>query len=120
MAHEDVEIGGYSIPKGTHIFLSPYALHRRADLFPDPERFDPDRFLPEVVARRSRWAWVPFAGGPRQCIGNSFALLEAQVALAMIVQRWRVELVPGHPVEPEATVTLRPRHGLRMRLVPRA
>lgn len=114
------EIGGYRIPAGSTVSICTYALHRHPKFWPNPEGFDPDRFLPAAVAARPRWAYVPFAGGPRQCIGNSFALLEAQVAVAMIVQRFRVELVPGQVIAPEPTVTLRPRHGVRVTLRARA
>ncbi len=78
--------------------------------------FDPERFLPERSASRRRFAYLPFGGGPRQCIGTTFALTEAQLVLATVAQRYRLRTVPGHLVEPEPVITLRLRHGLRMRL----
>ncbi|MCI0648631.1 MAG: cytochrome P450 [Chloroflexi bacterium] len=109
------EIGGYHVPAGSVVMLSPYLTHHHPDFWPDPERFDPERFRPEAVAARPRYAYIPFGGGPRQCIGSHFALTEAQLILATIAQRCRLELVPGHPVEPDPLITLRPKYGLPMR-----
>jgi cytochrome P450 len=111
-------IGGYDIPKGTVIAICPYIIHRHPDFWPDPERFDPERFTPERVRERPRFAYLPFSGGPRLCIGNEFALMEAQLVVAMTVQRYRLALVPGARVEPESRVTLRPRAGLPMSVAP--
>jgi cytochrome P450 len=108
------EIDGYAIPAKSGAMLSPYVTHRHPAFWPDPDRFDPDRFLPEAVASRPRYAYFPFSGGPRLCIGNEFALMEAQILLAMIVQRYRVEVAPGATVEPEIKVTLRPRQPMQM------
>jgi cytochrome P450 len=105
---------GCDLPEGAIVFYAPYALHRRADLWPDPERFDPDRFLPAEESRRSRYAWIPFGVGPRVCIGMGFALMEAQLVLAKLMRHARFELV-GDEV-PEATAALRPRGGMRMRV----
>jgi cytochrome P450 len=107
-------LGEYAVAKGTLVMISPYLTHRHPRFWPDPERFDPDRFAPERVRERPRFAYVPFSGGPRLCIGNEFALMEAQLAVAMIVQRYRLELVPGTHVEPESRLTLRPRGGVPM------
>src|SRR5207302_8670830 len=82
--------------------------------WPEPELFDPTRFLPENVKRHHRSAYLPFGGGRRVCIGQSFALMEATLITAIMSQRFVYDLVPGHPVQPEATFTLRPRYGLRM------
>jgi len=112
------EINGYAIPAGSGVMMSPYVTHRNPAFWPDPERFDPDRFTPEHSAARPRFAYFPFGGGPRLCIGNEFALMEAHILLAMIAQRYRVELAPGHAVEHEIRVTLRPRQPMLM--VPRA
>jgi cytochrome P450 len=76
--------------------------------------FDPQRFTPEHSAGRPHYAYFPFGGGPRLCIGQHLAMMEAQLILATIAQRYRLQLVPGHPVEPELSLTLRPRHGLPM------
>ena len=104
------EIGGYQIPAGSIVFVSPYVVHRHPRLWDDPEGFDPHRFSREPP----RGAYFPFGGGPRQCIGNGFAMMEAQLVLATIAQRARFELVPGHPVVLEPSVTLRPKFGLSM------
>ena len=112
------EIGGYHIPARSGVMMSPYVTHRHPALWDDPERFDPDRFTPERSAARPRFAYFPFGGGPRLCIGNEFALMEAQILLAMIAQRYRVEVAPGHAVEPEIRVTLRPRQPMSMRVRP--
>ena len=112
----DDEIGGYSIPANSIIVLSPYVTHRHPALWEHPEVFDPERFTPERSAGRPHFAYFPFGGGPRMCIGNNFALMEMQLILATIAQRYKLRLVPGHPVEPEALLSLRPRYGLPMTL----
>jgi len=89
-------------------------------LWPDPGRFDPERFGAQQSETRPRFAYLPFGGGRRICIGAAFALSEATLLLATIAQRYRLELLPGHPVEPQALITLRARHGMKMRLHPRA
>jgi cytochrome P450 len=110
-ATEDVDIGPYRLEKGLTAFINIYAMHRRAKYFPDPERFDPDRFRPEGE-KQMRSTYIPFGGGPRVCIGNQFALLEGQLALAVIAQRVTFEPASDRVVEPEPLVTLRPRHGV--------
>ncbi|TME06375.1 MAG: cytochrome P450 [Chloroflexi bacterium] len=112
----DDEIGGYTIPAGSEIAVSQYVTHRHPDFWDRPEAFDPERFLPERSAQRPHFAYFPFGGGPRLCIGNAFALMEAHLILATIAQRYQLRLVPGHPVVPEPLVTLRPRFGLMMTL----
>ncbi len=112
------EIGGYHIPANSMIWLSPYTTHRHPAFWEQPEVFDPERFTPERSAGRPHYAYFPFGGGPRQCIGNNFAMMEAQLILATVAQRYRLHLVPGHPVEPQALVTLRPRYGLQMTVHP--
>ncbi len=110
------ELGGYSIPPGSMVILSPYATHRHPAFWERPEVFDPERFTPERAAARPHYAHFPFGGGPRQCIGSNFALMEAQLVLAAVAQRYRLRLAPGHPVVPEAKITLRPRYGMPMTL----
>ena len=117
-ALEDDEIDGFYIPAGTTIFLSPYIVHRIPELWPDPEKFDPDRFSPENVKQHHRYAYHPFGGGPRLCIGNNFAMMEMQVILAMLVSQYEISLAPGFqdPPELEPLVTLRPKIGMPLML----
>lgn len=114
-----ITILGYSIPAGSQVLLSPYVSHRDARFFPDPDRFDPDRFAPEQRETRPRDAWFPFGAGPRKCIGERFAMMEAVLVLATIARRWRLategQLRPG--IDPR--ITLRPRGGLPMTVLPR-
>jgi cytochrome P450 len=109
----DDELGGYRIPKGSLVFLIPFVVHRRPKLWPDPDRFDPGRFAPEHESTRPRFAYIPFGGGPRGCIGNQFAMLEAQLIVATIAQRYRIELVPDQHIRPEPLITLRPAPAIR-------
>lgn len=109
-------VGGYYVPANSTIALSPYLTHRHPDFWDDPETFDPERFTPERKAARPRYAYIPFGGGPRQCIGNNFALMEAILILATIAQRYRLRLRPGQQVDLQPLVTLRPLDGLPMRL----
>jgi cytochrome P450 len=117
-AKADDEIGGYGIPAGSQVFLSPYVTHRHPDYWPNPEAFDPDRFLPERSASRPGFAWFPFLGGPHLCIGKEFAMMEAMLVVARITQQFRLNLAPGIRVEPKAMLTLRPRGGLHMTVRP--
>lgn len=110
----ECEIGGYRVPANSSVMLAPYTTHRHPDFWPEPERFRPERFAPEAVAARPRFAYFPFGGGPRQCIGNTFALTEAQVILATVMQQARLHLVPGHPVRPTPLIALRTSDGLPM------
>jgi cytochrome P450 len=119
LALADDEIGEYRIPKGSIVFVIPFVVHRRPKLWPDPDRFDPDRFSPEREAARPRFAYIPFGGGPRGCIGNQFAMLEAQLIVAAIAQRFRLELTPNQAIRPEPLITLRPKPGIRATLVSR-
>jgi len=112
-------IGGVRIPPGASISISMYVTHRNPNIWPEPERFDPERFAPEAVARRHRFAFLPFGGGPRVCIGNTFALTEAQLIVAAIAQRYRLRLAPDAVVEPIGLVTLRAKNGISMMLEPR-
>ena len=104
------EIAGYQIPARSVLFISPYVVHRHPGLWEDPEGFDPERFADEPP----RGAYLPFGGGPRMCIGNAFATLEAELVLATLAQRLRFDLVPGGGVELEPSITLRPQNGIRM------
>jgi cytochrome P450 len=113
-ALEGDEIAGYQIPKDGGVLMSPWVTHRHPAFWDEPERFDPERFAQERAAARPRFAYFPFGGGPRQCIGNEFALMETQLVLAMIAQRFRLRLAPGHAVVPEPLITLRPQGALAM------
>lgn len=114
--NEPDEVGGYATPANAVITMSPYITHRHPEFWDDPERFDPQRFSPERKAERPRYAYLPFGGGPRLCIGNNFAMTEAILLLASIVQRYRLTLLPGIPVELEPLITLRPKGKLMMTL----
>lgn len=114
----DDVVGGYSVPAGTLMIISPYTMHRREDLWPDPETFDPGRFDPESGKKRHRFAFIPFGGGPRLCIGNRFAMIEAKLILALVARRYALLLDPHQEVLVEALVTLRPKGGLPMRVRP--
>jgi cytochrome P450 len=113
---EDVTIGGYRVPKRALVTVNTFAMQRDARFFPDPERFDPSRFAPGWEQRIPRYAYLPFGAGPRVCIGNSFAMMEARLILATVAQRWRFALEPGQDVRPMQLVTVRARNGIRMRL----
>jgi cytochrome P450 len=114
------EIGGYPVRPRTNIIICSFVTHRHPSFWEEPERFDPERFSSERSQRRPDFAYLPFGGGPRVCIGNAFATTEAQLVVATIAQRYRLRLVPGHPVELHPLITLRPRHGIRMTLYPAA
>jgi len=114
LALEDFVLGPYFMPKGTTVFLSQYIVHRDPRYFSDPERFDPDRWAPDAKAQRPRFSYFPFGGGARQCIGESLAWMEGILILATIARRWRLRLAPGHTVEPQPLITLRPKFGMKM------
>ncbi len=116
VAIEDVEIGGYPIPKGCGVSLAQWVVHRDSRWFEAPEEFRPERWEGDLLKRLPRFAYFPFGGGPRQCIGNNFAVMEAGLLLASIAQRFRIRLVEGHPVVPMPSITLRPRYGIRGRV----
>jgi cytochrome P450 len=113
------ELCGYHVPAGTLIWISPYVMHRHPEYWEDPDTFIPERFDPDQRAERPRFAYFPFGGGPHLCIGRDFALMEAQLVLATLAQRYRLGVQPGQKVEPLALVTLQPRGGLTMTLQPR-
>ncbi|NNH71122.1 cytochrome P450 [Nocardia uniformis] len=114
VAVEDDVIGRHRIRRGTTVIMPTHHIHHDPRWWTDPEEFDPSRFLPGAGKGRPRSAYLPFGGGKRICIGSSFALMESVLITAMLSQKYVFDLVPGHPVEPEATLTLRPRDGLRM------
>jgi cytochrome P450 len=112
----DCEIGGYRVPAGTNIFIFQSLTQRDPRFFTDPDTFDPERWREDPIrsGKIPRFAYFPFGGGPRVCVGAAFAMLEATLLLAMIQQKFHLELVPGHVVEPLPSVTLRPKHGIRV------
>jgi cytochrome P450 len=110
----DYQINGYKIPARSILLMSQYVTHHDARFFPDPFRFDPERWTPEARESRPKFSYFPFGGGPRVCIGESFAWMEGALVLATIAQRFRMRLAPGHPVEMQPLVTLRPKHGMLM------
>jgi cytochrome P450 len=113
-AIENVTIGGYEIPAGSVVLMSPYVIHRHPDYWDEPKKFMPERFAPGWEDRTPKYAYFPFGGGPRICVGNQFAMMEANLVLATIMQRCSVSLAPGQQVEIEPLVTLRPKHGIPM------
>lgn len=113
---QDTRLGEYELKAGTDVILTPYATHHDPTLFPDPERFDPERFLGEAGRQIDKFAWYPFGGGPRICVGNAFAMMEMLIIVSRVVQKFRLELAPGQQVVPQPGATLRPRGPLRMRI----
>ncbi len=119
-AIEPYTFGEYTVPARTIVLVSPFLQHRDARWFPDPERFDPDRWTPEAMQARPKFSYFPFGAGTRICIGEQFAWSEAILMLATLAQRWSAVLVPGHPIALQPRITLRPKHGVRMTLRSRA
>ena len=113
-AVDDGVIGGFAIPAGSSVIISPFVLHRHPQFWADPLRFDPTRF----DGAKTPPAYLPFGAGPRYCIGSEFAMVEARLIVAMVTQTFRLTLVPGHVVAPHPSLTLRLRHGLRMVAAP--
>ena len=119
-AAADTTLGPYAVKQGDLLWLSPFVMHRRPAFFPDPERFDPDRWTPERERSLPKFAYMPFGGGPRVCIGNGFALMEAHLIVAAVAQRYRLRLPTGAVVTPQPKATLRTAGGLPMLLEARA
>jgi cytochrome P450 len=121
LAIKDYEIGGYHIAKGALVLVSQFVMHRDARYFPDPERFDPERWTPQAKQQRPAFSYFPFGGGPRRCIGEGFARMEGVLLVATLARRWRMSLAPGHKVELKPRITLRPgKAGVRMILKERS
>jgi cytochrome P450 len=110
------EIGGYRIPAKSFVVVSQFVTHRHPGIWEEPEKFDPERFTPERVAARPRFSYFPFGGGSRQCIGNNFALMEAQLIIASVAGHYQLRLLPGQEIETDATFTLRPHTSVMMAL----
>jgi cytochrome P450 len=113
-AVNDFQLGDFFLPAKTTVLISQFVTHRDARFFPDPLRFDPERFAPEAKSQRTKFTYFPFGAGVRQCIGEWFAWTEGVLLLATLAQTWKLKLVPGHCVEPEPLITLRPKYGMRM------
>jgi cytochrome P450 len=113
-AINDCEIGGYPIPAGAQLIASQWTMHRDARYYDEPLEFRPERWTEEFIKRLPKFAYFPFGGGPRLCIGDQFAIMEATLILATIARRFRLELVPDHPIAMFPTITLRPKYGIRM------
>lgn len=115
-AIDDYEVGGYTVPAGSVLLMSQWVMHRDPRYYPEPSRFLPERWESEQEAGRPKYAYFPFGGGPRVCIGAQFAWTEGILLLATLAQHWRLRLVPGHPVALQPRITLRPKHGMVMSL----
>jgi cytochrome P450 len=119
VAVRDCQIGGYCVPRGASVVMSQWVMHRDPRFFENPEFFNPDRWSEEFTERLPRFAYFPFGGGPRVCIGSSFAMMEATLLVISILQRFHFSLVPGCEVTPVTSITLRPKNGVRVLLEPR-
>jgi cytochrome P450 len=119
-ALKDCEIGGYRVPAGTTVYVSPWVMHRDPRWFDDPQAFRPERWDGNAARQLPRFAYMPFGGGPRICIGNRFAVMEAMLILATVAQRFRLEWQTGRPVEPMPSITLRPGGGIWFKAIPRS
>jgi cytochrome P450 len=115
-ARNDFALGDYFLPARTTVLISQFVTHRDPRYFPDPLRFDPDRFSAEGKAQRRKFTYFPFGAGARQCIGESFAWMEGVLILATLAQKWRLRLLPNHKVEPQPLITLRPKYGMAMQV----
>ena len=116
---EDDSIDGYAIPAGALVLLSPYLTHRHPEVWDDPERFDPDRFMAARAATRPAFSYFPFGGGPRRCIGSAFATMEMQMIVATVAQHYRLSLLPATRALPAPGLTLRPGFPLPARILNR-
>ncbi|HVJ55242.1 MAG TPA: cytochrome P450 [Aliidongia sp.] len=116
LATKERVIAGTRVPKGAAVAVMPWVLHRHRLLWDEPDRFDPERFSPERSVGRHRFAYLPFGGGPRICIGLAFAMVEAVLILATLARRYRFHLMPDQVIDPHQAITLRPRYGMKMRL----
>ncbi len=119
MSKEPFELGGVHIAAKSICILSPYVMQRDPRWFPDPERFDPERWTPEARDARPKFSYFPFGGGARVCIGERFAWMEGVLILATLAQKWKLRLADGQRVEPLPLITLRTKYGMRMVCQPR-
>lgn len=116
----DYQVSRYVVPAGAIVLMSPWVMHHDPRFFPEPFKFDPERWTPEARESRPKFSYFPFGGGPRVCIGEQFAWMEGALLIATLGQRWKLRLAAGQRVEPKAMITLRPRRGIRMTLSKRA
>jgi cytochrome P450 len=112
----ECELGGHALPAGTNIYIAPWVIQRDPRFFDEPDSFRPDRWLDGLAKRLPRFAYFPFGGGPRLCMGQQFAMLEAVLVLGTVAQHWRLVHAPDHAVDLMPALTLRPKHGMRMQL----
>jgi cytochrome P450 len=112
----ELEFRGYTVPAGSVVLMSQFIMHRDPRFFNEPDRFDPERWTPEAMAQRPKFSYFPFGGGARVCIGEQFAWMEGILLLAVLAQQWRMRLVPGHVVDLQPLITLRPKYGMKMTL----
>lgn len=119
LAMNESEIGSYVVPKKSLVLMSQYVMHRDPRYFPEPLRFDPDRWTAEARESRPQFSYFPFGGGPRRCIGEGFAWMEGILLIATLAQQWQMRLVANHPVALKPVITLRPKYGMRMMLTRR-
>jgi cytochrome P450 len=108
------EVGGYTVPAGTLVLMSPYVMQRDRRYYPDPDRFDPRRWDAQAAPKAPKFAYFPFGGGPRGCIGQSYAMLEGVLIIATLARHWRMRVAPGHAVAFQPLINLRPRYGMPM------
>lgn len=113
-AVNDYQVDKYDIPARSIVLMSQYVMHRDPRYYPEPLLFNPERWTPEAKAKRPKFSYFPFGGGPRVCIGEPFAWMEGVLLIAALGQKWRFELVPNHPIELQPLITLRPKHGMKM------
>jgi cytochrome P450 len=118
LAQQDDEVGGYHVPAGSDVLICPYTLHRHPAFWDAPERFDPGRFDPAVVADRPRYAYIPFGAGPRFCVGSHLGMMEATFIISTLMRDLRLEKTPGFEVKPEPMMSLRLGGGLPMYIHP--
>lgn len=114
LAMTESEIAGYTVPRGALVLMSQFVMHRDPRYFPEPLRFDPERWQTAARESRPQFSYFPFGGGPRRCIGEGFAWMEGVLLIATLAQQWQMRLVPNHPVALKPVITLRPKHGMKM------
>lgn len=115
----DCEIGDYDVPAGTQVLMSQWVVQRDARWFESPQEFRPERWTPEFTKQLPKYAYFPFGGGPRVCIGRDFAMMEAMLVIATVLRKFQLTLVAGQVIEPQPVILLRPKHGITIRATAR-